>query len=409
MSLLTSYSLLSYHGQQVAHRWLGWIAISNGAIHSIVALSFGRPLEHKGVGVSGLVASLALLAMIILSPLRLYARTYETTVNAHVALSISLLGSLWYHLYALPSPSWLGLIYLNTAIGILVIGCLLSCVHVLYRSYRTGWHPGVLSIRQLTDAIQITIEVPRPWTFRAGQHIYLRVIGMGIRALWQSHPFTVAWWDQNRVTLLIRPRGGFTRRLLLYSGCRLHGLVEGPFGTEHDLRPYGAIIMFASGVGIAAQVPYIRRVLEGHDTSQACTQSIALYWQLDSEGAHQEWVKEWMDELLRRDMHYILSIFVFVSGNYNDPLACPRGAECFGEHHRVNRIFGDLDVTTTLCGELSNRRGKTAVVVCAGPAMADVVRHTVRNALRRNVTLLELGVWPGPSGGGPMIAVPPVS
>ncbi|PWW75121.1 hypothetical protein C7212DRAFT_42461, partial [Tuber magnatum] len=80
------------------------------------------------------------------------------------------------------------------------------------------------------------------------------------------------------ISILIQPHGGFTRRLLLYARCTLHALLEGPFGIEHDLGSYGTILMFISGVEIAAQVLYIRRLLEGRSMSKARTQCIVTYW-----------------------------------------------------------------------------------------------------------------------------------
>ncbi|KAG0124879.1 hypothetical protein HOY82DRAFT_466533, partial [Tuber indicum] len=327
---------------------------------------------------------IAMLAIILSSPLLSYSRTYETTVNAHILLGAWILGSLWYHLYALPSR--LGLLYLNIAIGVLPIGYVSRWAQIWFRSGGGGPEARRMGVRPLVDAIRVTIVVPRPWHFRAGQQVYLRVLGMGIRALWQSHHFTIAWWDRNRITLLIRPRGGFTRRLLLYADCKLHALVEGPFGVEHDLRSYAGVLMFASGVGIAALVPYIRCLLDGHSAAGAGAQGIVVYWRVDSQ-AHQEWVKEWMDQLLKLDS---LSIYIYVTGGYAHPLALPRADEHFGEHDRVNRVFGDLDTALVLSGELSRRRDRTVVVACAGPPMIDNIRRTVRRALQRDVRLVEL-------------------
>ncbi|PWW77229.1 hypothetical protein C7212DRAFT_181623 [Tuber magnatum] len=222
-----------------------------------------------------------MLAITLLSPLRLHGRTYEITINGHIALGACLLGPLWYRLYAVPCT--LGPLYLGLAAGLRAIGYLSRFSHIWYWSCGTGPQPRRLRVRPLVDEIQVSIVVPRPWHFRARQHVYLRVIGMGIRAFRQSHPFTIAWWERDRISMLIRPRGGFTSRLLLYAGCTLHALVEGPFGIEHDLGSYGTVLMFASGVGIATQVAYIRRLLEGRTMSKARTQRIVIYWRLDNE------------------------------------------------------------------------------------------------------------------------------
>jgi len=46
---------------------------------------------------------------------------------------------------------------------------------------------------------------------------------------------------------------------------------------------YGNVLMFASGIGIAAQVPYIKEVLRAFRESKARIKSILLIWQLDKE------------------------------------------------------------------------------------------------------------------------------
>ncbi|KAG0133087.1 hypothetical protein HOY82DRAFT_605158 [Tuber indicum] len=376
---LTSLSYLSHRGQQIAHSWLGWITIINRLVRSIITQGVERRLELDPVGISGLAAGIAMLAIILSSPLLSYSRTYETTVNAHILLGAWILGSLWYHLYALPSR--LGLLYLNIAIGVLLIGYVSRWAQIWFRSGGGGPEARRMGVRPLVDAIRVTIVVPRPWHFRAGQQVYLRVLGMGIRALWQSHLFTIAWWDRNRITLLIRPRGGFTRRLLLYADCKLHALVEGPFGVEHDLRSYAGVLIWAQrGRGGRSR----------HSGLMA---------------AHQEWVKEWMDQLLKLDVNYSLSIYIYVTGGYADPLALPRAEEHFGEHDRVNRVFGDLDTALVLSGELSRRRDRTVVVACAGPPMIDNIRRTVRRALQQDVRLVELGAWACPSSNGAMASI----
>ncbi|PWW77236.1 hypothetical protein C7212DRAFT_181745, partial [Tuber magnatum] len=384
-SILTSHTYLSSYGQQIAHSWLGWITIGNGAVHSIIVLGIGRRLELDGVGISGLVVSRQYPSLARRESKRIGRRrdAYDGTTVPITFVRANIRDY---------RP-----LYLGIAVGLLAVGYLSRFGHIWYRSCGTGPNARRLCVRPLVDAIQVSIVVPRPWHFRAGQHIYLRGFGMGIRAFWQSHPFTIAWWEGDRISMLIRPRGGFTRRLLLYAGCTLHALVEGPFGIEHDLGSYGTVLMFASGVGIAAQVPYIRRLLEGRSMSKARTQRIVIYWRLDNE-AHQEWVKEWMDELLRLDVKYVLGIYIYVAGNYIDPRTHPASAEHFGEHDRVNRVFGDLDIKYTLGAELDRRRGNTVVAVCAGHPMIDEVRSTVRGALQQDIWLVELGVWPGPSG-----------
>ncbi|PWW72871.1 hypothetical protein C7212DRAFT_347343 [Tuber magnatum] len=148
-----------------------------------------------------------------------------------VSLGACLQRPLWYHLYAVPFR--LGPLYVGIAIGLLAVGYLSRFGHIWCRSGGMGPNARCLSVRPLVDAIQ----------FCAGQHIYLR--------------------------------------------CMLHALVERPFGIEHDLGSYGTVLMLTSGVGIAAQVQFIRRLLEGRGMSMAWTPCIVIYWRRNNEGEAQ--------------------------------------------------------------------------------------------------------------------------
>ena len=59
-------------------------------------------------------------------------------------------------------------------------------------------------------------------------------------------------------------------------------MIEGPYGQCDGLGSFGAVMMIATGLGIAAQIPYIRHLLEAHQNREVWTQKIVLYWQMYS-------------------------------------------------------------------------------------------------------------------------------
>jgi predicted ferric reductase len=105
------------------------------------------------------------------------------------------------------------------------------------------------------DALRVSLDLARPWTFRPGQHLYLYVPSIG---LWTSHPFSVAWSEEQedlssekgiamnrtdilamrktRISLIVRRRTGFTDRLFKMAesapggNVGLKAFVEGPYG-----------------------------------------------------------------------------------------------------------------------------------------------------------------------------------
>lgn len=107
------------------------------------------------------------------------------------------------------------------------------------------------------DALRVTVDMARPWTFKPGQHLYLYVPSAG---LWMSHPFTVAWsgeeddlssekglavnrqdvlrMQKTTMSLIVRRRTGFTERLYRKAGgveggkATVRAFVEGPYGEQ---------------------------------------------------------------------------------------------------------------------------------------------------------------------------------
>jgi NAD(P)H-flavin reductase len=63
----------------------------------------------------------------------------------------------------------------------------------------------------------------------------------------------------------------------------LRAIVEGPYSKEIHLDKYGTVLLFATGIGIAGQLPYMRELLENFYNYNAKARRIALFWQVDSE------------------------------------------------------------------------------------------------------------------------------
>ena len=53
-------------------------------------------------------------------------------------------------------------------------------------------------------------------------------------------------------------------------------MIEGLYGQCDDLGSFGTVIIIATGLGIAAQIPYIRHLLEAYLSRGVRTQKIIL-------------------------------------------------------------------------------------------------------------------------------------
>jgi hypothetical protein len=138
----------------------------------------------------------------------------------------------------------------------------------------------------------------------------------------------VSWWyqndkDQDVVVFIIQRQKGFTQSLptsSLIQLIKLRAIIEGPYGKEIHLDEYGTVLLFATGIGIAGQLPYMRQLLGNFHKYNAKARRIALFWQVESEGEqsqicgdlansqpeeHLQWVRQWMTEMLEQDTKYV--------------------------------------------------------------------------------------------------------
>ena len=63
----------------------------------------------------------------------------------------------------------------------------------------------------------------------------------------------------------------------------MKAFVEGPYGKELNLESYGTVLLFATDIGMAGQLPYVAQLLEGYHNCEVKTRRTALFWELNSE------------------------------------------------------------------------------------------------------------------------------
>ena len=198
-------------------------------------------------------------------------------------------------------------IYLIIAASILLATTLLQWASNIFRNIAYGRSIKRATIYSRGDAIEICLSLPRPWKVQAGQYIYLCIPGVSYTSFMQSHPFMITWWNTNMdrkaesVNLLIEPKTGFTKRLRRHqTSGKLLAWVDGPYGAAKTIRNFGTVLMFATSMGIAAQLPYIKKLVKEYQNYNTSTHRITLIWQLNKE-SDQSWVGDWMNELLEED------------------------------------------------------------------------------------------------------------
>ena len=231
---------------------------------------------------------------------------YEFFLKSHFLLAILIMVALWRHLTIKSSFSR---VYVLVATSIFAFTTLLRYTRLLFRQF--SWSQPyaasrVIQVHKANDAICIEIDVRRPWNARAGQYIYIWMPFCSFWSLFQSHPFMISWWTPDtdgragKIYLLVKPRYGFTRKLLRHLNApALSTWVDGPYGKGENLGDFGSVLMFASGIGIAAQVPYIKELLSDIKAFKVRTRSILLVWQLDNESKLQSLINSSLINALR--------------------------------------------------------------------------------------------------------------
>jgi predicted ferric reductase len=230
-------------------------------------------------------------------------RFYEVFQKVHLILAATLIAAIYLHsasknIFEVPICYLFATICLRISIGALRIG------QTIYRNIRHRTPLSVAKIRTITykrqsgnktreipvlDAVHVHIRLARPWTWQAGQWVYLSIPGVNRTSFVQSHPFFVSWWYRDAkggvtIVLIVERRKGFTKDLVSVDPrSEMRAIVEGPYGRELHLELYGTVLLFATGIGIAGQLPYVTQLLEGYHNYEVKGRRIALFWEMDSE------------------------------------------------------------------------------------------------------------------------------
>lgn len=143
----------------------------------------------------------------------------------------------------------------------------------------------------IVSAVSIRLILPRPLKVDAGQYINLWIPGVSLWAWMQTHPFTVISWSrgkQKTFDLLVQPRQGLSKSFLHYaqaipdSSVSFLALFSGPHGTGDDINHFETALVVASGFGIAAVIPFIKKMIYSYNTCTSQIRRVHLVWQVES-------------------------------------------------------------------------------------------------------------------------------
>jgi predicted ferric reductase len=213
---------------------------------------------------------------------------YEVFINMHLALTVLAIYAIWRRL---GSGIHQNQIFLLVAGGLYISTVAVRMFRILLNSLsrRSGWSRA--EITKFPGATRLSISLPRLRKFRPGQHVYLWVPGASVTSVLQSHPYSVAWWDENaegmtdKISILVKSQRGFSRDLQTLSSAEGPVLVgvDGPYGRVIDTSSFATIVLLATSIGITQQISLVKGAMKDMKASKSALRRISIIWQMDEE------------------------------------------------------------------------------------------------------------------------------
>jgi len=241
---------------------------------------------------------------------------FEFFLKLHFFLSFIAIIILFWHLFII-----------NTKFIILPsLAMILWVLNLILQLYNTQRQKGKISeiftIRK-KKIMKLQIDLKKPISVKPGDYFYLRFWNTtSVRDKFQSHPFMILWWEENRnpissknditntttsIIFLIQEENGISSRLkkqLLMQPIE-NIILEGPYNQNLMIENYENIILIAQGIGIAGVLSYALYLanLKSQKNSlkkNIITRKLNLYWLLDN-NCDEKLVEKQFQKLLEID------------------------------------------------------------------------------------------------------------
>ncbi|PQE33538.1 ferric reductase like transmembrane component protein [Rutstroemia sp. NJR-2017a WRK4] len=221
-----------------------------------------------------------------LSPIR--GMAYEIFVMQHIAAAAVFLWLLFMHVPAYAQYNvWFAIAavsfdWILRGVLLVVRNLRVKVAGAACRGMQRIGHQAQL--QALSDDITIISIKDAPFTWKAGQHLYLWLPRLGPL---ETHPFTIASPYQtsdkchcNEIQLAIRAQKGFSRRIHNYASkmqqldktAILTAFVAGPYGVPPSWSTYETILLISASTGASYTLPILESIL--HNPAPTCIQRI---------------------------------------------------------------------------------------------------------------------------------------
>ncbi|KAH8797841.1 hypothetical protein F5884DRAFT_814465 [Xylogone sp. PMI_703] len=266
-SFIAEWLDVSLNTYYLAHHWIGRLVFIQGLVHSIKSPR-SRDQWREASGIT-LMILVSLIFVSSFRPVRQFK--FEVFLKVHFILATLAVGALLWHV--LPGTLF-QILYPSAAIFF----WLLNKLHQLYQ-VRTRGTFGNAELEKIffpstaeatgkrLIAYKLSVK-PARQRVRPGEYYYVRFPKAPFRYRIQTHPFLVAWWDNEednpgaatKLTFFIQPRNGLSSIIHQISTQSVN--LNGPYGKSLKLKRYHTVILAADGIGIAGILSYAKYLLE---------------------------------------------------------------------------------------------------------------------------------------------------
>lgn len=278
-----------YDRIRILHKIAGRLVFVASTLHSCFFLyKWGADgklmaMSAKPIGLTGIIAfaGVTLLAVTSLPAFRRY--TYGMFKISHYIGIAMLLAGLGAHVEA--AVPWC------LAAGVLYA---LSLVTSLFKSRFA--HAELVALGGCTTTLITIPDVTTGW--RAGQHVRLRVFGLGLKNSFEAHPFTIASApDCGGMVLMAKAAGNWTTDLYRLAASRgvasnagdlevgvwkrnARVQIEGPYGGPGNTLPlsFSSLCLIAGGSGISHAIGTAQDLIARSPSGVVAARTVDIIW-----------------------------------------------------------------------------------------------------------------------------------
>ncbi|KAH9901765.1 ferric reductase like transmembrane component-domain-containing protein [Xylariomycetidae sp. FL2044] len=358
-SILSVLTGVPYQSFNFLHRWLGYIIVIQGSLHTIawtvIEVRLYQPQPTTAIEwisqlymIWGVVAMILLLLLFVLStPWAIRLTGYEFFRKAHYVLAMVYVGACWGHwnqlrCFMIPSlVIWL----LDRAVR-LVRTALIH--HQYLPDGSMGFKAAPASLVHFPDAehgdvVRMDFSQPHD-AWKVGQHFYLCFAECSI---WQSHPFTPLNLPkvENGVvehSYIFRAKKGETkkvadltvRKLSTSSTATTPLILSGPYGESilDHLMPDANVLCVAGGTGITYVLPVLMSIIQQPAVPD---RKIQLIWAIRKK-QDIRWVQREIDTVNKAAKTHGIEVHIYVTREASSRAPSFKDADEKSSHNAVS-------------------------------------------------------------------------